>query len=171
MSGDRTGFRSARSVRSHQMKPGAYLEDFDDTHRRYITSQTVRVTLGPSVPQTITTRSVYSSDGRFLPLQAIDALGSITRFEYDDYNQMTAVVDAFGHRRESTYDVAAQPTAATPNRYDLVRSFETGLMSSWRPTTGGSAMTPTRAPSCSPSSVTVSARSRCRSGSGAFSRT
>jgi RHS repeat-associated protein len=105
----------------------AYLEDSDDTHRRYITSQTVRVTLGSSAPQTITTRSVYSSDGRFLPLKAIDALGSITHFEYDDYNQMTAVVDALGHRSEFTYDVAAQPTAATPNRYDLVRSLETSL--------------------------------------------
>jgi YD repeat-containing protein len=105
----------------------AYLEDTDDTHRRYITSQTVRVTLGSSAPQTITTRLVYSSDGRFLPLQAIDPLGSVTRFEYDDYNQMTAVVDALGHRSEFTYDVAAQPSAATPNRYDLVRSFETSL--------------------------------------------
>jgi RHS repeat-associated protein len=105
----------------------AYLEDSADTHQRYITSQTVKVTLGPSAPQTITTCSVYSRDGRFLPLQAIDPLGSITRFEYNDYNQMTAVVDALGHRRESTYDIAAQPSAATPNRYDLVRSFETSL--------------------------------------------
>jgi RHS repeat-associated protein len=103
----------------------AYLEDTDDTHQRYITSQTVNVTLGPSAPQTVTNRSVYSSDGRFLLTETIDPLGNITRFEYNDYNQKTAVVDALGHRRELTYDVTAQPATAIPNRYDLVRIFET----------------------------------------------
>jgi RHS repeat-associated protein len=103
----------------------AYLEDTNDTHQRYVTSQTVNVTLGSSAPQTITTKSVYSNDGRFLPTQAVDPLGNTTSFEYNDYNQTTAVADALGHRREFTYDVNATPTATTPNRYDLVRTFET----------------------------------------------
>jgi YD repeat-containing protein len=105
----------------------SYLEDTDDTRRRYITSQTVRVSRASAAPQAITTRSVYSSDGRFLQLQAIDPLGSVTRYEYDGYNLVTAVTDALGHRRELTYDVAAQPSAASPNRYDLVRTFESSL--------------------------------------------
>ena len=104
-----------------------YAEDTADTHQRYVTGQTVSVTLGPSAPQTITTRSAYSDDGRFLLTEAIDPLAHVTRFEYNDYNQMTAVIDALGHRRELTYDVAAAPTAAAPNRYDLVRTFETSV--------------------------------------------
>jgi RHS repeat-associated protein len=103
----------------------AYLEDTDDTHQRYITAQTVNVTLGSSAPQTITTKSVYSNDGRFLLTEGVDPLGNTTSFEYNDYNQMTAVVDALNHRRKFTYDVNAAPTAITPNRYDLVQTFET----------------------------------------------
>jgi RHS repeat-associated protein len=104
-----------------------YAEDTADTHQRYVTGQTVSVTLGPSAPQTIRTRSVYSDDGRFLLTQAIDPLAHATRFEYNDYNQMTAVIDALGHRRELIYDVVAAPTTAAPNRYDLVRTFETSV--------------------------------------------
>ena len=104
-----------------------YAEDTADTHQRYPTGRTVRVTVGPSAPQAITTRSVYSDDGRFLLTQAIDPLAHVTRFEYNDYNQMTAVTDALGHRRELTYDVVAAPSPAAPNRYDLVRTFETSV--------------------------------------------
>jgi RHS repeat-associated protein len=104
-----------------------YLEDTADTRQRYIASQSVSVTLGPSAPQTITTGSVYSDDGRFLLIEAVDPLGSVTSYEFNDYNQMTAVVDALGHRRELTYDVTVQPTVAAPNRYDLVRTFETSF--------------------------------------------
>jgi YD repeat-containing protein len=104
-----------------------YAEDTADTHQRYVTGQTVSVTLCPSAPQTITTRSAYSDDGRFLLTEAIDPLAHVTRFEYNDYNQMTAVIDALGHRRELTYDVVAAPTTAAPNRYDLVRTFETSV--------------------------------------------
>ena len=104
-----------------------YIEDTADTQQRYITTQTVGVTLGYSGPQTIIMRTVYSADGRFLPIETIDALSNITSFEYNDYNQLTAVTDALGHRRELTYDVAADPTSAALNHYDLTGTFETSI--------------------------------------------
>ncbi|MEV0475952.1 RHS repeat-associated core domain-containing protein [Streptomyces prunicolor] len=95
----------------------AYTEDTDDTGQRFVTDQSIRVTQGPSAPQVITTTTVYSADGRFLPVRTIDPLGHASTMEYNEYNQLTALVDALGQRREYTYDLG---------RHDLVRIVEAG---------------------------------------------
>jgi len=110
-----------------------YGEDTTDTHQRYITRQSVDVTRGVGAPQTVVVTSDYSDDGRFLLTQTVDPLGNTTQFEYNDYNQPTAVVDALGHSRELTYDVSAAPSAASPNRYDLVTTFEKSFDASGTP--------------------------------------
>src|SRR5205814_10110708 len=56
-------------------------------------------------------------DGRFLPVRTVDPLGNASTVEYNEFNQITAVVDALGHRREFTYD---------PDRFDLIGIFEAG---------------------------------------------
>ena len=66
-------------------------------------------------------RTRYSDDGRYNVLQEIDPLGRATEYVYNEYNLLTGVKDIRGHWTRYSYDLAGQPTPATPLRYDLVR--------------------------------------------------
>src|SRR6266566_2136925 len=104
-----------------------YLEDEDDTGQRYITSERIDVTPGLAGNQTIESHWVYSEDGRFLIEKSIDPLGNTSADEYNDFNLVTATIDATGHRREFKYDLQNVPTPAQPNRFDLVAISETNV--------------------------------------------
>jgi RHS repeat-associated protein len=101
-----------------------YEEDDGDTKQRFITSQSVNVTSGFSGQQDVTTQWRYSSDGRFLLQGVVDPLNNVTAFEYNTYNQVTAVIDALGHRSDQSYDVSTAPSDSNPNRYDLLKTLE-----------------------------------------------
>jgi RHS repeat-associated protein len=102
----------------------SYIEDEANTRQRYLASETLPVTSGYSGSQSVQTTWQYTGDGRYQPAAMIDPLGAVTRYEYNDFNQPTAVVEASGHRRDFAYDVRAGPTPAEPNRYDLLRVSE-----------------------------------------------
>jgi len=104
-----------------------YIEDFSDTHQRYIVSERTDVASGPSAPQTIEADFNYSSDGRFNIVSVRDPLDQTALFEYDRYNQITATIDEIGHRRDMAYDARSSPSAAQPNRYDLLSTSETNV--------------------------------------------
>ncbi len=102
-----------------------YSEDVNDTRQRYLTQEEVIVSSGYSGNQTVQRTRKYSDDGRFLLLQVIDPLGYTTSFEYNRFNQHTAVIDATGHRREYRYDVVSgQASPAQPHRFDLIEVSE-----------------------------------------------
>lgn len=102
----------------------SYLEDAADTRQRYITSERITVTAGYSGTQQVETRWQYGTDGRFLKTSVADALGGVTRYEHNAFNQVTKQTDAAGHVRHFEYDVQAFPTPAAPNCYDLTRVRE-----------------------------------------------
>ncbi len=104
-----------------------YDEDVNDTRQRFLTSQTTQVTRGYSGDQTVTTSQTYSDDGRYLLMQSTDPLGKEYRFEYNAFNQTTAITDPAGHRRDLTYDVRLAPIPTDPNRYDLIKSSEQNI--------------------------------------------
>lgn len=104
-----------------------YIEDADDTGQRFVTSQTVQVTRGYSGNQDITTSMEYSTDGRYVLEVVTDPLGNTYEYSYNDYNQTSSMVDPTGHTRSLTYDVQPIPSAATPNRYDLLASQEENI--------------------------------------------
>jgi RHS repeat-associated protein len=101
-----------------------YLQDDNDTKQRYLASESTSVSLGYSGNQLIQRTSTYSADGRFLLIGTTDPLGNVSSLEYNDFNQVTASVDALGHRREYQYDVQATATATSPNRFDLLTTSE-----------------------------------------------
>ena len=102
----------------------SYIEDENDTRQRYLVTETVSVTSGYSGNQLVQTTWQYTSDGRYQPSATIDPLGATTSYEYNDFNQLTSVVDASGHRRNFDYDVHSGPTPEEPNRFDLLRVSE-----------------------------------------------
>jgi RHS repeat-associated protein len=105
----------------------AYIEDASDTRQRFITSERIDVTRGFSGNQTVETRRGYSNDGRFLITAIADALGGTVRFDFNDFNQVTARTDAVGHVRSFAYDLRPAPTPFDPNRYDLLEVAETNV--------------------------------------------
>ena len=117
---------ATRDAGRHRGRAGT---DLYRRRRRHATAvqsreQNIQIAKGPSAPQVVTMRTIYDGSGRFLPIHTVDPLGHVTTFEYNKYNQLTAIIDALGHRREYVYDTAAAASAATPNRYDLVRTSE-----------------------------------------------
>jgi RHS repeat-associated protein len=105
----------------------SYQEDSADTRQRYITSETVNVTLGFSGNQVIQRQRVYTDDGRFLLKSAVDPLGNSTSYAYNAFNQVLSTTDATGHQRSYQYDLQPAPTADQPNRYDLLQVSETNV--------------------------------------------
>jgi RHS repeat-associated protein len=104
-----------------------YIEDTLDTRRRYVTEETITVSQGFSGTQLVENQWRYSADGRFRVEAIVDAVGGETQFAYNDFNQITQRVDAAGHVRNFSYDVRGGPTAADPNRYDLIKVSETNI--------------------------------------------
>lgn len=102
----------------------SYAEDANDTKQRYTTMEEVNVVSGYSGSQLIQRKWLYSSDGRFLVTQAVDPVGNITAFEYNEFNQLTAFIDATGHPRNFLYDVHASPTSSNPLRFDQIGTTE-----------------------------------------------
>lgn len=105
----------------------SYMEDGNDTRQRYITEQSVTVTRGYSGDQVVDTIWHYTADGHYDLQAVIDPLGHTTSFDYNDFGQVTRTTDATGHQRDYQYDIRAGPTAADPNRYDLLSTSETNV--------------------------------------------
>lgn len=104
-----------------------YLVDSADTRQRYLSEASIAVERGFSGSQVVATQWTYSTDGRFTIDAVTDALGGRTTYAYDDYGQVTTSVDAAGHARTFRYDCPASPSAAEPNRYDLIEVSETNV--------------------------------------------
>ncbi|BCW78893.1 RHS repeat-associated core domain-containing protein [Arthrobacter sp. NicSoilC5] len=104
-----------------------YTEDLTDTRQRYVTAQTMSVTSGYSGNQQVRTEWHYSANDRYQVNKILDPLGNATAFEYNDFNQVTRIVDAADHARNYRYDVRSAPTPQNPNCYDLLEVAETNV--------------------------------------------
>lgn len=106
-----------------QLLTYGYLVDEADTRERWLTEERVVVSRGFSGSQVVATGWRYSNDGRFRLTSATDPVGNTYNYEYNDFAQLSIVVDPSGHRREFEYDLA-DPAA---RRYDLVRASEENI--------------------------------------------
>lgn len=96
-----------------------YVVETSDSGQRSIVSQETLVIRGQRSPQLIRITTEFSTDGALNPVSVTDGNGAIARQEYNEFNQVAALVDPLGHKRQFVYDVSSTPSPAQPHRYDL----------------------------------------------------
>jgi RHS repeat-associated protein len=97
-----------------------YVVETSDSGQRSVVSQETVVMRGQPSPQFVRVSTEFSRDGALNPVSVTDGNGSTSYQEHNDFNQVTALVDPLGHKRQFKYDLSSAPSPAQPHRYDLL---------------------------------------------------